>query len=349
MDDIWWEAPRVLAGLLMLTVAMWVMALDPRSRLMQVFALFMVVRGVVNILLRFTPEALDGSPTPMTDLVNYYQIALPFLALMFAFHLLWPRAKATKWSIGALVVMTIFEFWYLFDHGIWYADAPGNWMYQVIGLQAITYLVVAHALLRDREAPLTHFVAGVSFMLFPVFAAAADLTIIAFRYATIPDYVVSEGFRPTAIIRIVSLVYAAIIVALTMRRWDTKHRWAHFALGAAVVGGILPTFIGEATGVHWFTASKPFNGLFSAAMPVAIGWALTSQGFYAHSGTRRLAAWLATSLFTIVWLLIIGALYATVEGATVVAAIAGSLALTVLFFLLVQSTFSREDQPNILR
>lgn len=337
----------MLAGLMMLSVAMWVIALDPRSRLMQVFAAFMLVRGLVNLLLRFTSEAGGTNVGGVEAFLNYYQIAVPFLALIFAYHLLWERSKATRWSLWTAGAMLVCETWYLVDASVWYGDPPGNWMYQFIGLQSLSYLLVAHALLRDRDAPLSHFVAGVSFMLFPVFAASADLTIIAHRYATQPEYAVSDEFLPTMIIRIISLVYAAIVAGLTMRRWDLRRKLGWMALAAALIGGILPTYIGIAIDVHWFTVSKPFNGLFSAAMPLAIAWALTTEGFYAQVGRRRLATWLATALFSLVWLLIIAALYATVEGATVVAAMAGSIALAVLFFLLVQSN-SSDDQPSIL-
>ncbi len=344
MADLAWEVPRIFSGLLMLTLALWVLALDRRSRLLQVFALFMVVRGVMNILLPFGGDDPEGVPNDFLATTNvYYQIAVPFMAVIFAGYLLMPAERAKRWGLALAGGLLLLELWYFLDHEIYFGtpEAHPGWLHRVFKLSGLAYMVVGHALVRGTDVALPRYVAGVAYMLFPLFQAIFDW------FLTAHDFMVgTKGptWRPDVDwifvngLHIVVLLYGAFIIREQARLAPKERmRWMWWAVGVATVGSMIPIVLGELLDLPRFPLSLPINGLLTAAMPVAIGWALTQDAFYTKYHAIQMPMVGVSVLFLVLWGLIIGALYAAVEGARAVAAIIGAVALAVLLFLLLQS------------
>lgn len=334
-----WEIPRTIAGLLMLSTAMWVISLDPRSRLMQAFSAFMLLRGLVNILLPFAGERYAGGEVPALLAINgYYQIAVPFAAIVFALLLIYPDHRARRPVIATILIGASLEVWYFFDHAAFLGGEFRGWMDQVLGLQGLAYLAVAHAMLIDRDAPVARFTAGVAYMLFPIFAGAFGVA------EFIDAWLNNRIFAPTPQrwsnfwFRLATLVYGVAIAAWICRGTPAQRRNIMLAATtAAVAGGIVPVVWGRIIGMDEYTLSLPLNGLFTAALPVAVAWALTRDEFYTPFRPVRWRSWVLSAAFGIGWLMIIIALYAAIRGAGAVAAVVGTVALSVVLFLLIQT------------
>ncbi len=343
--EFWWEAPRIIAGVLMLSTAMWAIAIAPRSHLMQAFSAFMVLRGLVNLLLPFAGERYGGGEVPpLLAVTGYYQIAVPFAALVFAWLLLRP-GRAKQPIVATVAVASALEVWYFFDHAAFLGGEFRGWMDQVLGLQGLAYLVVAHAMLADRDAPIARYTTGAAYMLFPMFAGAFGVA------EFIDAWLNNRIFAPTPQrwsnfwFRLATLLYGVFITAWTFRgTLPARRRIVVAATTAAVAGGIVPVVWGRLVGMDEYTLSLPFNGVFTAALPVAVAWALTRDEFYAPYRALRWRPWALASLFGVGWLGIVGALYAAIQGAEAVAAVVGTVSLSVLLFLLIQTTVHRPTE-----
>ncbi|HEV8358844.1 MAG TPA: hypothetical protein VGR28_00160, partial [Candidatus Thermoplasmatota archaeon] len=331
------RVPIVLAGLALLAVAAWLLALDPRRRLHRAFALLLVARAMVALLLAFSFTVDDYAGR----LRVYFLLALPFAALYFGWvyrETLAGRARSRWVPLALLACAGAVEVAYLLDHGLFYATAslggatvfaPGP-LALAIPLKSVAFAGVACLFWRAGRAAVGRtprdalFLAALGFALEPAFEATNAVVLMAAGPAL--GAVVRPPLPIFPALDLVALAAFALVVALAAG-WSralrgpahdaAQARRALVALGAAAASGVVMVAVLVAEVQGMVTFFLPLNyavgAVWTLAAPALVGYALARHRLF---GVETQLRWtVKQSTLTAVF---VGVFFVVSEGAEAV-------------------------------
>lgn len=281
--ELW---PVLGAGAVMLFLAAALLVLDFNHRLNRAFALFLILRGVLN-----GAGALSQEPAYAAfaeRIAPYFHIALPFAALYFAWRYVARygrselRQRSPWWVPLALVgAMLLFELAYARDHALWSTPGRLEALSVFVTLKFLAYAAIALLLARDARAQ-------------PPGSRRGSTQLIALGFALSPAYlaVKSVGFTVLEVLgpagqdvrlaepgylgaRLTALLILATLAATAYQfRSPCPPRFLG-TLGAALATGaaVAVAFAADPRGLG-LSLDNASDGLWTLALPLLVTYAL---------------------------------------------------------------------------
>jgi protein kinase-like protein len=266
--------PGLLAGATFLGLAVLLLALDFNRRLYRAFALFMVLRGLLNLIGPYRNDpataAFWGACYP------YFAISVPIAALYFAVVYRDPDGASRGHTLaarGLLVLGLAGVLAYAADHTLWVPlNAP---MLGLEPLRLLSYLVVALVVALDyarsrpgpRRAGL--LLVAVSFGLYP-------LTYLVNRVPAYDQVLYLELGLSAALLA----VFARLSVRASDPDLAAGSRKALVVLGLAGVVGLAAGLVTRAGNPLGFQVAFYAEGLTTLAQPVLVTYALVRHELF---------------------------------------------------------------------
>lgn len=293
--------PLLLAGASMLLVALAILAIDFSARVNRAFAVFLVMRGGVNVLTALRLGGADGSADALAfGILPYFALAVAPATIWF--YLVYRRAFAPArraWTLGALLVTALaLELLYAWDHDLFRgAGATGGYgpLYLMVGASHFGYALVAYALAREhrRAAPgggrTALLLSTVGFALNPLFLALNH--VVTYDVARLWPAGTGVWFVANHWLEVAALVplaFAARELARAARdgpddaaRLHTRRALLAFALPAISAAWLLVLAApwGAASALHPATYNA-FDGLWALSLPLVVGYGLAKRQLF---------------------------------------------------------------------
>lgn len=325
--------PLAVAGLLMLSLAAWLVVRDPTNRLNLAFALLFSVRGLADLtnglLANRTVGRLRLDPAVMDRLHPAVTIAVVAAAVYFLFvYLGQNNARVAKMRPGpaTLGIAGLFILLALWRPALYWGTpgAQGGILLAFTGLYYPLYTVIVYLLVRESRKDIPDdrragaFSSAVGFLFLPAFVGAGEFLFVdVLGYFRQLETGTGIGFAIghwAAVLGLIPLgMAAAIMVHAAIHEPERRHTRLHAgiflgALGIAVGSLLLPLAAYEGVGtlgersiavarLFWV-----FQGIWAIPYAVLVAWGITryqasTQQTRMRRQLRRFG--LATLFFTI--------------------------------------------------
>lgn len=286
--------PTFAAGAVMLALAGALLLLDFRHRLNRALALFLVLRGVLNVVA--FAAVVPGLEEWSARVAPYFHIAVPFAAGYFGWrYARWSRGAAPDGEgrggvpLALLAAALAFEAAYALDHGLWSRAGRLEALGVFIYVKFLAYAAIAYLLLREGaslpEGPRRRSarVVALGFALSPLYLAAKSLGLTGLDLAAAGAARLDEpGIAASRV------VLGAVLVLLAGAAWHgvrgsagpRERRRLVLALGLAG-GSAAAVLAGYARSAALGGALDiAADGAWSLALPVLVTYAIVRHQLF---------------------------------------------------------------------